>query len=82
MKTAEIDKRVGASIAKVHADITVMTTLIKNWADKHSREATSWAMFGDLNGVRENLVEILVRVTYDGNSEETTKAKLLEALGK
>ncbi|MGE4157719.1 MAG: hypothetical protein AB7F75_01325 [Planctomycetota bacterium] len=82
MKTKPYDKKLLSSISKVHTDIAGMTKLIGEWARKHCDENSSWAMFGDLNGVREDLLNTLVRITYDGNSEETTRAKILEILGK
>ena len=82
MKSTQDDKRLRTSITKTRAEIAFMMTLIRNWSQKHCEDRTSWPMLGDLNGVHENLVEILVRITYDGNSEETTRQKILEMLKK
>lgn len=75
-------QRLRENARKTRSDIAFMMTLIKNWANKQSIETIGWPELGDLQGIHENLLEVLVRITYDGNSEETTRAKILEALGK
>ena len=82
MKSTQDDKRLRTSITKTRSEIAFMMTLIRNWSQTHCEGSTSWPMLGDLNGVHENLIEILVRITYDGNSEETTRQKILEMLKK
>lgn len=75
-------KRLREHARRARSDITFLMTLIKNWASKQPIETIDWPGLSDLQGVRENLIEALVRVTYDGHSEETTRAKIMEALGK